>query len=190
MNWSYLYSALTDITVFYRGSLAPLSKDCFTISSAEDSSRSAFPVSDEQDNVIAICLVIVDELHHEEIWRNWIEDKQGEGEGASDRNRSDKEQQQWKRRCTESSGGSSSSSSKSTETNTDAERQGQGQNHFRNLIKDSKYRARLFIHAKHPDRVKSSWVRERMLGAVLIIVMMIMIMMTVIFHRCWKKLIS
>ena len=36
--------------------------------------------SDKEHNTIAICLVIVDTLYHEEIWRHWIE--QGERAGS------------------------------------------------------------------------------------------------------------
>lgn len=55
---------------------------------------------------VAICLVIVDNLYHEAIWRHWIE-QGGEQGGAR------------------------------------------------------AFTARLFIHAKFPDRIKSQWVRER-----------------------------
>lgn len=54
---------------------------------------------------IAICLVIVDDLYHEALWREWVE-----------------------------------------------------------LSKSSvKYEARLFIHAKHPERISSAWVRSCLL---------------------------
>jgi hypothetical protein len=59
-------------------------------------------------NTISICLVIVDDLYHEEIWRNWIE------------------------------------------TNN-------------NNI-NSKYKAKLIIHAKYPDNIKSKWVKDRTLS--------------------------
>ena len=36
------------------------------------------PVSEQK--TIAICLVIVDELHHEDIWRHWVEEE-GEYKG-------------------------------------------------------------------------------------------------------------
>lgn len=62
--------------------------------------------SDKEHNTIAICLVIVDTLYHEEIWRHWIE--QGESVG-------------------------------------------------------SKYKAQLFIHAKHPELITSPWVQERLI---------------------------
>lgn len=62
--------------------------------------------SDKEHNTIAICLVIVDTLFHEEVWRHWIE--QGE-------------------------------------------------------IADCKYKAQLFIHAKHPERITSPWVQERLI---------------------------
>jgi hypothetical protein len=61
------------------------------------------PVS--QQKTIAICLVIVDCLHHEDIWKEWIEQ------------------------------GNSS----------------------------SEYKARLFIHAKHPEKIKSNWVQNQCL---------------------------
>jgi hypothetical protein len=51
---------------------------------------------------IAMCLVIVDSLPHEEIWRAWTE-------------------------------------------------------------QDSEYRAQLYIHAKHPDKITSPWARSRTL---------------------------
>lgn len=54
--------------------------------------------------MIAICLVIVDDLLHEDIWREWL------GSGGTD------------------------------------------------------YAARLFIHAKYPDRIRSAWVREHTLS--------------------------
>ncbi len=63
------------------------------------------PVTEQK--TVAICLVIVDTLHHETIWRRWIE--QGE-------------------------------------------------------IVGSHYKARLFIHAKFPEKIKSEWVRERCLS--------------------------
>lgn len=58
---------------------------------------------DYDRKTIAICLVIVDDLPHEGIWRAWIEQA------------------------------------------------------------SSKYKAQLFIHAKHPDRIQSPWVRSRTL---------------------------
>lgn len=60
-----------------------------------------------QQKTVAICLVIVDTLHHEDIWRAWVE--QGDVPGAE-------------------------------------------------------YKARLFIHAKHPEKITSVWVRQRCLS--------------------------
>jgi len=60
-----------------------------------------------QQKTVAICLVIVDTLHHEAIWREWIE--QGDAPEAQ-------------------------------------------------------YKARLFIHAKHPEKITSVWVRQRCLS--------------------------
>ena len=57
---------------------------------------------------IAICLVIVDELIHEDIWRQWIDDN-----------------------------------------NTNAN--------------DKNYQAKLFIHAKNPEKIKSEWVKSHTL---------------------------
>lgn len=53
---------------------------------------------------IAVCLVIVDTLHHEEVWRTWCEEAE-----------------------------------------------------------NCKYTAELYIHAKHPDRITSPWVKQRTL---------------------------
>lgn len=55
--------------------------------------------------MIAICLIIVNELHHEDIWRYWIENGQLESE---------------------------------------------------------EYGAELIIHAKEPDRIRSEWVRGKL----------------------------
>ncbi|KAJ1442681.1 hypothetical protein B484DRAFT_414711, partial [Ochromonadaceae sp. CCMP2298] len=80
---------------------------------------------------IAICLVIVDTLHHEQIWRSWIEEGRGEGE---------EEGQEQGGRLEEGQGG---------EVGGIREGQGQGDG--------------LFIHAKHPERITSPWVRARCL---------------------------
>lgn len=63
---------------------------------------SYWPLDNEQ-HVIAICLVIVDTLPHEEIWKEWVN------------------------------------------------------------CKPSTYDARFFIHAKHPERIQSSWIREHLI---------------------------
>ena len=58
---------------------------------------------------IAICLVIVEDLLHEDVWRQWIEDN-----------------------------------------NTQ--------------INDREYKAKLFIHAKNPEKIKSEWVKSHTLS--------------------------
>lgn len=63
-----------------------------------------WPKESEQ-SMIAICLVIVDTLHHEDIWRAWCE-KGSEGKH---------------------------------------------------------YQARLFIHAKYPEKIKSAWVKSNLI---------------------------
>lgn len=68
----------------------------------------SWPDESAQRN-IAICLIIVDTLHHEEIWRHWIE-------------------------------------------------------HQQNIDQESgAYQAKLFIHAKYPEKVKSAWVRSHLI---------------------------
>jgi hypothetical protein len=109
-----------------------------TAQSSSASSRVRLPT-------IAICLVIVDELHHEAIWRRWLgEDSEIEGDRNDMRDR---------KRVLPHDNTSPSSSSYSSSDRAD---EGPG-------VKQE-YRARLFIHAKYPDRIKSQWVRSRTLG--------------------------
>lgn len=68
----------------------------------------AWPHESEQ-RTIAICLIIVDTLHHEEIWRQWAENQQDHHHSSD------------------------------------------------------KYQAKLFIHAKYPEKVKSAWVRSHLI---------------------------
>ena len=88
--------------------LEKLDKLAFTRSS---STLYAKPLSSDiigtgrECKTIAICLVIVEELLHEDIWRQWIEDN-----------------------------------------NTN--------------INDRIYKAKLFIHAKNPEKIKSEWVKS------------------------------
>jgi len=67
----------------------------------------ALQVPVDQQRTVGICLVVVDELYHEDIWRAWVE--QGEVPGA-------------------------------------------------------RFKARLFVHAKYPDRISSAWVRAQTLA--------------------------
>ena len=166
--------------LYNRGSLTPVSKQCAEVSSEENCTIPALPANgQEEGDVIAICLVIVDELHHEEIWRSWIEDRAEDlDEELLNRSESSQEQLQFKKRCTESS-------SRSRERNLNADRPDQyvvqGQSNYRNSSQNSRFRGRLFIHAKYPERVKSKWVRERMLGTILMMMTMTMtITMTMI----------
>ena len=159
--------------MYNRGSLTPVSKQCAEISSVENYKLPALLANgQEEGDVIAICLVIVDELHHEEIWRSWIEDRAEDvDEELLNRSESGQDQPQLKKRCTVSS-----SSSRSRESNLNTYRPDQylvqGQNNYRNSSQNSRFRGRLFIHAKYPERVKSRWVRERMLGTILMMIIM------------------
>ena len=159
--------------MYNRGSLTPVSKQCAEISYVENCNIPALLANgQEEGDVIAICLVIVDELHHEEIWRSWIEDRAEDvDEELLNRSESGQDQPQLKKRCTVSS-----SSSRSRESNLNADRPDhylvQGQNNYRNSSQNSRFRGRLFIHAKYPERVKSRWVRERMLGSILMMIIM------------------
>ena len=161
--------------LYNRGSLTPVNKQCAEVSSEENCTIPALPANgQEEGDVIAICLVIVDELHHEEIWRSWIEDRAEDlDEELLNRSESSQEQLQFKKRCTESS-------SRSRESNLNADRPDlyvvQGQSNYRNSSQNSRFRGRLFIHAKYPERVKSKWVRERMLGTILMMMTMTMAM--------------
>jgi hypothetical protein len=71
------------------------------------------PASARPPRRIAVCLVIVDCLFHEAVWRRWVEG------------------------CADTVTG--------TDTDTDT------------------YTAELYIHAKHPERIQSPWVRARTL---------------------------
>jgi hypothetical protein len=83
---------------------------------AEGTSLANLVPAPEQD-VIAVCLVIVDKLPHEEIWKEWLEEG-GKEDLAS----------------------SSSTSSAVVPT-----------------------KAKIVVHAKHPGRITSPWVKERLL---------------------------
>ena len=67
--------------------------------------------NEAEHNTVAICVVIVDSLHHEDIWREWVE---------------------------------SSTTLHYTEDTI-------------------RYKAELFIHAKHPEKITSEWVRARLI---------------------------
>jgi hypothetical protein len=133
-NYGYLQIQL------YRGSLAPVIVDSSSATAqlSNTSSRVRQPT-------IAICLVIVDELHHEAIWRRWL----GEDSGIE----GDRNDMRDRKRVLPQENKCPSSSSYSSSDLADVEPG----------VKQ-KYLARLFIHAKYPDRIKSQWVRSRTLG--------------------------
>ena len=110
-------------------------------------------------DTIAICLVIVDELHHEEIWKWWLGDGIGTEEGEdSSLNDSSSNMQ-------EKDLSASSSCSCSSLPPTDY-----SQSVANGSVNKRRFNARLFIHAKYPDRIKSPWVRARTLGIVCYVV--------------------
>lgn len=87
----------------------------------------------------------MDELHHEAIWRRWLGEDRNIDEDRNDVND--------RKRVLPNQVAYPSSSSNSAYDHTDEE-----------PVVTEKYRARLFIHAKYPDRIKSQWVRSRTLG--------------------------
>jgi hypothetical protein len=115
------------------------------VDSSSTTAQSSNSSSRVRQPTIAICLVIVDELHHEAIWRRWLgEDSDIEGDRNDMRDR--------KRALPHENTCPSSSSHRSSDRSE--EEPG---------VKE-KYRGRLFIHAKYPNRIKSQWVRSRTLG--------------------------
>lgn len=110
-------------------------------------------------DTIAICLVIVDELHHEEIWKWWL----GDGIGAKeeeDRSFNDSSSNMHEKELPASSSYSSPPSATASESADPA------QSVANESVNKRRFNARLFIHAKYPDRIKSPWVRARTLGTV------------------------
>ena len=95
-------TALPGVTTLEKLSKLQFSRESSKLFAAP-SRLSILPACSKQ--TVAVCLVIVDELFHEAIWREWVE--QGEASG--------------------------------------------------------RYEARLFIHAKHPERISSLWVRSCLL---------------------------
>lgn len=95
-------TALPGVTTLEKLSKLQFSRESSKLFAAP-SRLAILPASSKQ--TVAVCLVIVDELFHEAIWREWVE--QGEASG--------------------------------------------------------RYEARLFIHAKHPERISSLWVRSCLL---------------------------
>ena len=85
------------------------SSSLFAVPSALAMAKTPTSTSASACRTIAICLVIVDSLHHEEIWRHWVE--QGDAPGAA-------------------------------------------------------YKANLYIHAKHPEKLTSAWARQHCFAAV------------------------
>ena len=121
--------------------------------------------SQKNTDTIAICLVIVDELHHEEIWKWWL----GEHlETKEDNNPSDKCINLPEKELPASSSSSCSSLPPSQPLNPSSEVPNEAEN-------KRKFKARLFIHAKYPERIKSPWVRARTLGTLLRVIYLFLI---------------
>lgn len=124
---------------------------------------------------IAICLVIVDELYHEDIWREWVKQGEREEEETNLRVKNLHNANVQKKSVTkpESSGLLSSSFSVSGHVQYEC-------------------RARLFIHAKHPHKIISPWVRARTLGTIvkehsvkcLVIIVITAIIIIINIHYC------
>ena len=102
---SKLFFTRESSSLFAVPSALAMAKTPTSASSSASSSASA-SASASASRTIAICLVIVDSLHHEEIWRHWVE--QGDAPEAA-------------------------------------------------------YKANLYIHAKHPEKLTSAWARQHCL---------------------------
>ena len=117
--------------------------------------------SEENTDTIAICLVIVDELHHEDIWKWWL----GEGLGTKEGDRSLSGSSSNLQEKDVSAGSSCSCSSLPPPHAPLAPPPPDPSQSIANeSVNKRRFNARLFIHAKYPDRIKSPWVRARTLG--------------------------
>ena len=111
-------------------------------------------------DTIAICLVIVDELHHEEIWKWWLgEDLETRKDGSL----LDRSINSHEKELPASSSSSYSCSPLHPHPSDPSHSLSNGK------VNKGTYKARLFIHAKYPERIKSPWVRARTLGKRLIV---------------------
>ena len=110
-------------------------------------------------DTIAICLVIVDELHHEEIWKWWLGDGIGTKE-EEDRSLNDSSSNMQENELP------ARSSCSCLPPATAPQSADPSQSVANESVNKRRFNARLFIHAKYTDRIKSPWVRARTLGTV------------------------
>ena len=90
---------------------------------------------------LAICLVIVDSLPHEDIWRAWLGDTNGAGSDSI---------------STGATALAAESDAHTSESQVSSNATGNA---------DNRFRARLFIHAKHPEKITSPWVQSCLIPA-------------------------
>jgi hypothetical protein len=128
---------------------------------------------------LAICLVIVDSLPHEEIWREWIGEEDTDTD--ADELKDDSSMSICTATATESTSTSASANANKT-TELDATKVGPSIRSCESIASDIttsnapsssnnnsngnlklKYKARLFIHAKHPERITPPWICDRLL---------------------------
>jgi hypothetical protein len=88
---------------------------------------------------LAICLVIVDSLPHEDIWRAWLGDVDIAGSDSI---------------CTGALAAESDAHTSESQVSSCATDNA-----------DNRFRARLFIHAKHPEKITSPWVQSCLIPA-------------------------
>ena len=113
---------------------APADQSHITNKNNENQSNSTSSSRVEEKHVhIAVCACIVDDLPHEHIWRRWMEPSSGRSDTSSSTSHEI----------------TLSFTAKNDDNAKDAEDK-------RIIISGS---ADMYVHAKHPDRIRSKWVR-------------------------------